>query len=157
MRYERRFPCSSPNDPGRAWLHKNPNPGFAASPAANADEDIMGPLGWLLAIIFFISFMTFVTFFGRLPALRYVFHNLSSLTWHRHCLNHIFSRNTPISGLHRLIWVYLPNCVLSLDLRLTSGKVTGSMTRLANHLMYDRHPTIVVSCTGAPYLAKGPD
>lgn len=36
------------------------------------DDRVMGPLGTLLAVIFFISFMTFVTFFGRLPALRFV-------------------------------------------------------------------------------------
>lgn len=32
----------------------------------------MGPFTKILILIFFISFMTFVTFFGRLPALRLV-------------------------------------------------------------------------------------
>jgi hypothetical protein len=43
----------------------------------------MGPLGTLLAVIFFISFMTFVTFFGRLPALRFVTDTftLTQVTW----------------------------------------------------------------------------
>ncbi|KAK3998268.1 putative palmitoyltransferase [Cladorrhinum sp. PSN332] len=82
----------------------------------------MGTLATIALIILFITFMTFVTFFGRLPAFR----------------------NTPISFLHRLIWVHLPNFLTSLDDRLTDGRLSSSFTRLGNYLMHDRHPTILI-------------
>ncbi|KAK5653312.1 hypothetical protein OQA88_9003 [Cercophora sp. LCS_1] len=69
-----------------------------------------------------VSFMTFVTFFGRLPALR----------------------RTPIAWLHRFIWVIFPNGILSLDRRLTSGKLTEACTRFGRFILHDRHPTILV-------------
>lgn len=53
----------------------------------------MGPLGTLLAVIFFISFMTFVTFFGRLPALRFV---------------------TDASTLTQVAWVFIPGLLILL-------------------------------------------
>ncbi|KAH7312353.1 DHHC palmitoyltransferase-domain-containing protein [Stachybotrys elegans] len=82
----------------------------------------MGTFKILVLIILFISFMVFVTFFGRLPALR----------------------NTPIATLHRLIWVHFPNAVIAADERLSSGKITRSLSRLGRFLMHDRHPTIVI-------------
>ncbi|KAK4232648.1 putative palmitoyltransferase [Podospora fimiseda] len=82
----------------------------------------MGTLTTIALIILFITFMTFVTFFGRLPALR----------------------NTPISFLHRLIWIHLPSFFTTLDNRLTSGRFSSSFTRLFNYLMNDRHPTILI-------------
>ncbi|KAK0617458.1 DHHC palmitoyltransferase-domain-containing protein [Immersiella caudata] len=82
----------------------------------------MGTLTTIVLIILGISFMTFVTFFGRLPALR----------------------RTPIAWLYRLIWVKLPAGVLALDQRLTSGRVTSSCSRLGNFIMYDRHPTVLI-------------
>ncbi|KAK0707458.1 DHHC palmitoyltransferase-domain-containing protein [Lasiosphaeris hirsuta] len=82
----------------------------------------MGIIATIALVILGISFMTFVTFFGRLPVLR----------------------RTPIAWLHRLIWVYLPNGVLGLDQRLTSGKVTTSCTRFGKFIMYDRHPTVLI-------------
>ncbi|KAL6902722.1 DHHC palmitoyltransferase domain-containing protein [Trichoderma evansii] len=82
----------------------------------------MDALKKVILIILAISFMVFVTFFGRLPALR----------------------KTPIAWLYRLIWVHFPNLVTSIDQKLTSGRVTGSLVWLFNRLMYDRHPTIVI-------------
>lgn len=82
----------------------------------------MVSLTTLALVVGGISFMTFVTFFGRLPALR----------------------RTPIAWLHRFIWVILPNGVLSLDRRLTSGKLTEVCTRFGRYIMYDRHPTVLV-------------
>ncbi|KAF4122187.1 palmitoyltransferase ZDHHC4 [Geosmithia morbida] len=82
----------------------------------------MGTLGTVVGVILLISFMTFVTFFGRLPALR----------------------NTPISALHRAIWVHLPNGLLALDQRLTSGKLSRHLVRFGRHMLYDRHPTVVI-------------
>ncbi|KAK3342780.1 DHHC palmitoyltransferase-domain-containing protein [Neurospora tetraspora] len=82
----------------------------------------MGTIAIAAAVILGISFMTFVAFFGRLPALR----------------------NTPISFLHRLIWIHLPNAVLAVDRTLTNGRLTTSLARLARHLWYDQHPTILI-------------
>ncbi|KAK0629227.1 DHHC palmitoyltransferase-domain-containing protein [Bombardia bombarda] len=82
----------------------------------------MGVIATIALVILGISFMTFVTFFGRLPALR----------------------RTPIAWLHRLIWVYLPNGILAVDQRLTSGRVTSSLSRFGNFVMYDKHPTVLI-------------
>ncbi|KEY69173.1 hypothetical protein S7711_04955 [Stachybotrys chartarum IBT 7711] len=82
----------------------------------------MGTLKLVLLGILFISFMVFVAFFGRLPALR----------------------NTPIATLHRLIWIHLPNAIVAADERLSSGKITRSLSRFGHHLMNDRHPTVVI-------------
>ncbi|KAF7551777.1 hypothetical protein G7046_g7620 [Stylonectria norvegica] len=72
-------------------------------------------------LILAISFMVFVAFFGRVPALR----------------------RTPIATLHRLIWVHFPNLVLAVDQRLTSGRVSRYLKKFGNYLMYDRHWTVV--------------
>ncbi|KAG9256900.1 DHHC palmitoyltransferase-domain-containing protein [Emericellopsis atlantica] len=82
----------------------------------------MGPFGRVLVLIFGISFMTFVTFFGRLPALRH----------------------TPIAGLYRLIWVHTPNVLLKIDQRVTAGRLSTSCASFGNYMMYDRHPTVVI-------------
>ncbi|KAB5542947.1 DHHC zinc finger domain-containing protein [Coniochaeta sp. 2T2.1] len=82
----------------------------------------MGVLAKIAAGILAISFMTFITFFGRLP---------------------IF-RNTPIAWLHRLIWIHLPNLFSAIDQRLTGGRITRYTSRTFNYLMYDKHPTILI-------------
>ncbi|KAK3316043.1 DHHC palmitoyltransferase-domain-containing protein [Apodospora peruviana] len=82
----------------------------------------MGLLATVALVVLGISFMTFVTFFGRLPALR----------------------KTPIAWLHRLIWVHIPNGVLAVDQRFTSGKITTSLSRFGNYMMYDKHPTVLI-------------
>ncbi|KAI0835093.1 zf-DHHC-domain-containing protein [Hypoxylon sp. FL0890] len=82
----------------------------------------MGALTKILFVVLAISFMTFVAFFGRLPALRH----------------------TPIAWLHRAIWVYIPNAILVLDQRLTSGRLTRALGRFGNYIMYDRHPTVLI-------------
>ncbi|KPM42538.1 Palmitoyltransferase SWF1 [Neonectria ditissima] len=71
--------------------------------------------------ILFLSFMVFVAFFGRLPALR----------------------RTPIAKLHKLIWVQVPNAVLAVDQALTGGRVSIHMARFGRYMIYDRHWTIV--------------
>lgn len=102
----------------------------------------MGTFATVALVICGISFMTFVTFFGRLPALRYLFGpRLPALSaWDADPP----PRRTPIAWLHRLIWIYIPNGVLALDQRLTSGKLTSSIARFGNYIMYDRHPTVLV-------------
>ncbi|KAH9988232.1 zf-DHHC-domain-containing protein [Xylariaceae sp. FL0662B] len=82
----------------------------------------MGLFGQIALVVFAISFMTFVAFFGRLPALR----------------------RTPIAWIHRAIWVSIPSGILALDERLTSGRLTASLARFARAFMYDRHPTVLV-------------
>lgn len=82
----------------------------------------MGALTKILLVVLAISFMTFVAFFGRLPALRH----------------------TPIAWMHRAIWVYIPNAILALDQRLTSGRLTTALARFGNYIMYDRHPTVLI-------------
>ncbi|CAG9954877.1 unnamed protein product [Clonostachys rosea f. rosea IK726] len=82
----------------------------------------MGILTTLIIVILVISFMTFVTFFGRLPALR----------------------RTPIAGLHRLIWVHIPAALYYVDQKLTSGRVTSLTVKFFNCMMFDRHPTVVI-------------
>ncbi|KAK3291369.1 DHHC palmitoyltransferase-domain-containing protein [Chaetomium fimeti] len=82
----------------------------------------MGTLATIALVVLGISFLVFVTFFGRLPALR----------------------RTPIAWLHRLLWVHLPNGLTSLDQRLTGGRVTTSCSRFGNYMMYDRHPTVLI-------------
>ncbi|KAI1380106.1 zf-DHHC-domain-containing protein [Hypoxylon crocopeplum] len=82
----------------------------------------MGVLTRIALGVLAISFMTFVAFFGRLPALRH----------------------TPIAWLHRAIWVYIPNAILALDQRLTSGRLTTGLGRFGNYVMYDRHPTVLI-------------
>ncbi|KAI5467709.1 DHHC palmitoyltransferase-domain-containing protein [Mariannaea sp. PMI_226] len=72
-------------------------------------------------LILFISFMVFVAFFGRLPALRH----------------------TPIATLHKLIWVHIPNAVLSIDQFLTGGRVSRYLKRFGNYLLHDRHWVVV--------------
>lgn len=83
---------------------------------------MMGTVAKIATVVLAISFMTFVAFFGRLPALR----------------------NTPIAWLHRAIWVHLPNSVLALDRRLTGGRCTESLVRFGRFMMHDRHPTVMV-------------
>ncbi|KAK2004965.1 DHHC zinc finger domain-containing protein [Colletotrichum falcatum] len=69
-----------------------------------------------------ISFMVFVAFFGRLPALRH----------------------TPIATLHRVMWIHIPNGFLAVDRLLTGGRFSTSMMRFGNYMMHDRHPTVVI-------------
>ncbi|KND88158.1 Palmitoyltransferase SWF1 [Tolypocladium ophioglossoides CBS 100239] len=82
----------------------------------------MTPFKWAVVFVLSLSFTVFVTFFGRLPALR----------------------RTPIAGLHRLMWIHTPNAALALDSRLTAGRLSRSLSRFGDYIMHDRHPTVVV-------------
>ncbi|KAJ2898572.1 DHHC zinc finger domain-containing protein [Zalerion maritima] len=78
---------------------------------------------WTIALIVLsISFIVFVIFFGRLPALR----------------------NTPIGLLHRLITSSLPSLFQVLDSHLFSGRLIPRISRSLNHIAYGRHPTILI-------------
>lgn len=82
----------------------------------------MGVLAQIALGVLAISFVTFVAFFGRLPALRH----------------------TPIAWLHRLLMVQLPHAIISLDQRLTAGRLTRSLSRFGTYIMYGRHPTVLI-------------
>jgi hypothetical protein len=70
-----------------------------------------------------ISFFTFVSFFGRLPALR----------------------KTPIGWLYRVLCIHIPNGARSLDDKTTGGKVTVRCRRLGQYLFYEQNPIVLVS------------
>jgi hypothetical protein len=55
-----------------------------------------------------------------------------------------YSRNTPIWGLHRVIWLHIPHGMRVIDRRLTNGRLSTSIFRTAHTLWNDRHPTIMV-------------
>lgn len=73
-----------------------------------------------------ISFVTFVAFFGRLPALR----------------------NTPIGFLHRLLCIHTPKLLFRIDLLLTNGRITSGGFRLGNYLMHEKHPAVIIFFLG---------
>ncbi|KAH6618201.1 DHHC palmitoyltransferase-domain-containing protein [Chaetomium sp. MPI-SDFR-AT-0129] len=82
----------------------------------------MGALAKVAAAVLGLSFMVFVTFFGRLPAFR----------------------RTPVAWLYRLVWVHLPNGLIAIDERLTGGRTVAALTRFSSYIMYDRHPTVLI-------------
>ncbi|KAH7397338.1 palmitoyltransferase swf1 [Pyrenochaeta sp. MPI-SDFR-AT-0127] len=73
-----------------------------------------------------VSLVTFVAFFGRLPAFR----------------------NTPIGFLHRLLVLHIPSILRTLDLKLTNGRITNGGSRLGHYLMHDKHPLVVIFFLG---------
>ncbi|RSL56448.1 hypothetical protein CEP53_006781 [Fusarium sp. AF-6] len=82
----------------------------------------MGSFKTIVLLILFISFMVFVAFFGRLPALR----------------------RTPIAFLYKVIWVHIPNGILGLDNILTGGRISKYLSRFGNYMVYERHWTVVI-------------
>lgn len=57
-------------------------------------------------------------------------------------------RNTPIGFLHRLLVQHLPSALRRLDVKLTNGRITNGGARLADHLMHDKHPLVVIFFLG---------
>jgi hypothetical protein len=88
-----------------------------------------------------VSLLTFVAFFGRLPAFRCVLH------LHNQCAANNRS-NTPIGSLHRLLVVHVPSALRKLDVKLTNGRITSGGSRLGHHLMYEKHLTVVLFFLG---------
>ncbi|KAI0120636.1 DHHC zinc finger domain-containing protein [Xylariales sp. AK1849] len=82
----------------------------------------MGIVSQIALGVLAISFMTFVAFFGRLPAFRH----------------------TPISWLYRALMVHIPTGILALDQRFTSGRATACLSRFGQAAMYGRHPTVLI-------------
>lgn len=77
----------------------------------------------IFVVILVISFFTFVSFFGRLPALR----------------------RTPIGWLNRVLCLHIPNGARSLDQKATGGKLTLKSQRLGQYLFYEANPIVLVS------------
>ncbi|KAF4595871.1 DHHC zinc finger membrane protein [Ophiocordyceps camponoti-floridani] len=82
----------------------------------------MASFKWAVIFVLSLSFFVFVTFFGRLPALR----------------------RTPVGGLHRLLWIHVPAALSALDDRLTSGRLTRWLLSFGSFMLHDRHPTVVI-------------
>jgi palmitoyltransferase ZDHHC4 len=99
----------------------------------------MGLLTTVFILIFFISFVVFILFFGRIPALRYSF-----VKFYIYWGKAYFERNTPIGALNRLLRVLLPRRLLTLDQRLTNGRLHASIARFLRYLTHERHPTVLV-------------
>ncbi|KAF5025582.1 hypothetical protein F66182_2326 [Fusarium sp. NRRL 66182] len=76
----------------------------------------------IVLLVLFISFMVFVAFFGRIPALR----------------------RTPIAALHRLIWIHIPNAVMAVDQFITGGRASSCLSRFGTYMLHDRHWTVVI-------------
>ena len=82
----------------------------------------MGSLRNVLIAIFAISFLTFVAFFGRLPAFR----------------------NTPIGFLHRGLWIHIPNVFRRLDMFVTGGRTSLGLKKFGHYLFNKKHPLVLV-------------
>lgn len=82
----------------------------------------MGLLAKIALGVLAISFMTFVAFFGRIPAFRH----------------------TPIAWLHRAIWIHIPNGILALDQAVTGGRIIASAGSFGHYVWYGRHPTVLI-------------
>ncbi|CAL3969471.1 unnamed protein product [Diplocarpon coronariae] len=82
----------------------------------------MGNVRNAAIVILVISFLTFVAFFGRLPALR----------------------NTPIGALHRLLWIHIPTTLRAWDQQMTHGRLSAWVMRQAHILWNDRHPIVMI-------------
>ncbi|PSN75068.1 palmitoyltransferase swf1 [Corynespora cassiicola Philippines] len=80
-----------------------------------------------------VSLVTFVAFFGRLPAFR----------------------NTPIGFVHRLLVIHIPSTLRTIDLKLTNGRITNGSARLGRKLMYDKHPVVVIFFLGLVTASAG--
>lgn len=99
----------------------------------------MSLLKKISAAVLLLSFIVFVAFFGRLPALRYVSNNDIPGSYLR---NHF--RKTPIGLLNRLICNTLPAGLRKLDAALTGGRLAPAFRRLGNYLMNENHPVVLV-------------
>ncbi|KAF2398786.1 zf-DHHC-domain-containing protein [Trichodelitschia bisporula] len=86
----------------------------------------MGLVAKVVLVVAGISFMTFVAFFGQLPAFR----------------------RTPIAFLHRLLWVYIPYYLARLDNVVTGGRLSRVFARTWNYLLYRKHPVVLIFFLG---------
>lgn len=100
----------------------------------------MGLVRDVAIVVLAISLVTFVAFFGRLPAFRYVFYAVlpsDKADFRR--------RNTPVGFLHRVLWIHTPRLCSGLDRVLTGGRLSASASRIGNYLFYEKHYVVTVS------------
>jgi hypothetical protein len=83
----------------------------------------MGILRNVFIGVLVISLITFITLFGRLPALR----------------------KTPIGWLQRVLCLHLPNTLKALDRHATGGKLSVKGKKLGHYLFYQKNPIVLVS------------
>lgn len=98
----------------------------------------MNLLRKITVAVLLLSFIVFVAFFGRLPALRYVINISVSNTALK------VSRKTPIGLLNRLICNTLPTGLWKLDAALTGGRLAPAFRRAGIYLMNENHPLVLV-------------
>jgi len=55
------------------------------------------------------------------------------------------TRNTPIGALHRVMWIHIPDGFRKVDQRITNGRFSAWIGRLAYTLWNDKHPVVLVS------------
>jgi hypothetical protein len=55
------------------------------------------------------------------------------------------TRNKPIGALHRVIWLHIPGGFRTIDQRLTNGRLSVWIEKLAHTLWNDRQPLVMVS------------
>ena len=99
----------------------------------------MNLLKKIVTAVLLLSFVVFIAFFGRLPALRSVsFNDLPGTD----LINDF--RKTPIGLLNRLICNALPAGLWKLDAVFTGGRLAPAFRRLGNYLMHENHPLVLV-------------
>lgn len=82
----------------------------------------MGVIRKIALAVLFISAVTFVALFGRLPALR----------------------KTPIGLLQRVLCVHIPKGLKAVDQRVTGGWTTVKGRKLGRYLFYEQNPVVLV-------------
>lgn len=86
---------------------------------SDAAKDMIMTILWVVGSL---SFIVFIALFGRLPVFR----------------------RTPIGWMHRLLLQSIPNALIRIDAMVTGRRVTHTITRLYDYLMYDRHPVVLI-------------
>jgi len=89
-----------------------------------------------------------------------VFYLFDSCFWRT--MTNSNNRHTPIAWINKFILVHIPNAILALDKLLTGGRLTSGLYRCGNFMVYDRHPTVLVSATpcilhSSRRLTRSPD
>jgi hypothetical protein len=60
------------------------------------------------------------------------------------------NRRTPIGALHRLLLVHIPRALYALDHKISNGRIYASGAETFHFIMYERHPTVLVSWRSLP-------
>ncbi|KAB8274443.1 hypothetical protein BDV30DRAFT_225847 [Aspergillus minisclerotigenes] len=82
----------------------------------------MGLLRTIALVILGISGFTFVALFGKLPAFR----------------------KTPIGLLHRVVCIYIPSAISSLDAHLLDGRLVYCWNTSGSYIFHENHPLVLI-------------